>query len=679
MLQRYKLRLGDGTVLLVDRDSLGTWLVDRSATVQSDTSGRWRPLKEVVARQRAAARRESRSRPSLHESAPPRRASTPRDESEPLTPAPRADGLPLIPPPPKRETPPDPGAPTLRADGLPLVFPPLPGVRLETPAPTPVAQPPSPAVFPAVPSASEDALAPETTVPVPDPTPAASPLATADEPETFSFDPASLAEPETGSADPTEEAEVDLAPTVIVDVPETVVVVGHDDEVIDTLPDVEPGVPDDHGAAGAELEVRAIGDAIGPTDLPPDETTAIRELPVIPFKPVEEPRRERPAAEWGRATERRPRIHSDREAATTTRSTGAPARGEEDAAPAWADDHRATAAFGWAGALGAVLSRGLEPLNRFERGLPPFVVEEGALTRARNGFRKLLDAAFGWLGGVRTRLAHRPRRAEGPPEPTPAPPDEETALRPTPVSAPFRPDPELPPPRIEQLFVVPVAEAFEIAPAEDVYEDTETGPLLPRVWQWTKLVALLATLVGAATFAAVSWQTWFPAAGQVGQMAFAEIDKHAHARELAERQGRILTEAAERLPYLSPETVRLILSRSPTGSIEVPDIFETACDAADWGSWALSAPEAQELRELRERAIRSLGPVDRARVDEYDRARANGLVFPLDNRLGALLWARGARGLPPQGQERLRELLGKAVAAGISPPGVAASRATPRP
>lgn len=56
MPQRYKLRLGDGTVLSVDSDGLRTWAADSRATVQAVGSWRWQPLQEVLAEEEAAAR-----------------------------------------------------------------------------------------------------------------------------------------------------------------------------------------------------------------------------------------------------------------------------------------------------------------------------------------------------------------------------------------------------------------------------------------------------------------------------------------------------------------------------------------------------------------------------------------------------------------------------------------------
>jgi hypothetical protein len=57
MPRDYKLRLGDGTVLAVDEQGLGAWVLDAKAMAQAAGSRDWRPLKEVLAETAAAAPR----------------------------------------------------------------------------------------------------------------------------------------------------------------------------------------------------------------------------------------------------------------------------------------------------------------------------------------------------------------------------------------------------------------------------------------------------------------------------------------------------------------------------------------------------------------------------------------------------------------------------------------------
>jgi hypothetical protein len=99
----YKLRLGDGTVVAVDRDGLRTWLIDAKAMVQLPGSQRWRPLKQLLMEEPAAtawrpepappkpAAGEAPSRETPTRAAPARPEAAPPPKAVPL-----AD-LPVIP------------------------------------------------------------------------------------------------------------------------------------------------------------------------------------------------------------------------------------------------------------------------------------------------------------------------------------------------------------------------------------------------------------------------------------------------------------------------------------------------------------------------------------------------------------------------------------------------------
>ncbi len=78
----------------------------------------------------------------------------------------------------------------------------------------------------------------------------------------------------------------------------------------------------------------------------------------------------------------------------------------------------------------------------------------------------------------------------------------------------------------------------------------------------------------------------------------------------------------------------------------------------------------------RQRLLNGLRPVERERLREYERARERDAVFPLDNRRALLVYARGARRLPPESRERLQVLLGRAIAAALAVPGEATTRGT---
>jgi hypothetical protein len=229
------------------------------------------------------------------------------------------------------------------------------------------------------------------------------------------------------------------------------------------------------------------------------------------------------------------------------------------------------------------------------------------------------------------------------------------------------PPPEGPPLPVSQLPVLRFADISEEKEEGDVYEGgSESGP--HTVWRWTKRIAVTSVLLAGGLFAALTWETWVPKAELLARAAFTEVD----GLNRAERQRQALREATEQLPHLAGKTIQQILATSPTGVFDPPEVFRLASDAEDRGLSALTAGEAQELKELRGELLSSLLPSERERVREYDEARARRVVFPIEDRDIAGLFARGGYGLPSESRERLQELLGKAIAAGLVPPNEAA-------
>jgi hypothetical protein len=146
---------------------------------------------------------------------------------------------------------------------------------------------------------------------------------------------------------------------------------------------------------------------------------------------------------------------------------------------------------------------------------------------------------------------------------------------------------------------------------------------------------------------------------------FAEIDRQVRSWKLTDEQQQALERSKDALPHLAPETVLAVMSETPDGALDAPGVFDVAYGATDRGVSALSFDEAQELRELQRALLGTLRPSERERMREYDRARARGVVFDFEHRVALVLYARGARALPPSRRERLRVLSGKAVAAGL--------------
>jgi hypothetical protein len=308
--------------------------------------------------------------------------------------------------------------------------------------------------------------------------------------------------------------------------------------------------------------------------------------------------------------------------------------------------------------LGALLSRCLDLLTPLVRGgpatprkpAPAVAVEREALSDRFFGWAARLT---GWVGRLTAR---------GRPEP-PAPP----------AAAPRRPQEPAPPPPlaapvpVSKLPVLRFADTPEEREVEDVYDGEEPGSSFATVWFWAVRVVLVGALVTGGVLAARHWDTWFPRAAELGQTVFTEIDRKARSSQRAEEQQRALRAATERLPHLAPDTIRLVLSASG-GVLDPPEVFQLASEAADRGQGALTAAEAAELRALQRELLGNLRPPERARVADYERARARRVVFPFENPHVLELVARGARAMPPPSRERLQELLGRAVAAGLAVP-----------
>jgi hypothetical protein len=326
--------------------------------------------------------------------------------------------------------------------------------------------------------------------------------------------------------------------------------------------------------------------------------------------------------------------------------------------------------------FGSLLSRCLDPLTPLVRGLPSTSAQTPAPRRiaavsqwanpttppavaAPPGLSSRVSAwvagLTGWVGRLEGRV--RPEPFVRPNEPAPKRPPAPAPH--APLAAPLPPS---------DLPVLRFADDHEPEEAEDVYAVERAEGPLPVLWLWTKRIVLIGGLVAGGAIAALNWERWFPRAAELGQTVFTEIDRQARSGQRAEEQQQALREATERLPHLAPETIRLVLSATDRGILEPPEVFQLATEAADRGLHALTAADAAELRALQRELLGNLRPPERARVAEYDRARARRVVFPFENPHALELVARGARAMPPRSRERLQTLLGQAVAAGLGIP-----------
>jgi hypothetical protein len=283
---------------------------------------------------------------------------------------------------------------------------------------------------------------------------------------------------------------------------------------------------------------------------------------------------------------------------------------------------------------------------------------------------ELLARVSGWLGGLRARF-DRPGRAE-PPAPRREP---DVSL---PRTAPPRQPVPAPTP-IAELPALRFVESREPPEAADLYEGEEPGlSVFQPVWLWTKRVVVLGALAAAVGYAVLERDAWFPRAATLGQTMFTEIDRQVLSRERVEQQRRALADASERLPQLAPETIQLVFSRSPSGIVDPPEVFQITREAAERGLPALAPAEAAELRALQGELVGTLRSTERARIREYDETRARRMIFPFENPHVMDLVALGARSLPPERRARLQALTQQAVVAGLDLPAGAAGQGAAR-
>jgi hypothetical protein len=666
MLQRYKLRLGDGTVLGVDHDALRTWAVDSKAMVQAAGTGAWYPLKEFLAQEHAdalhATRLRARSRDRL-----------PQGPAKPLPlvypkPLPPADLKPLsfVYPKPRQDEPNPPSAPPA---GEPLEPPSLnEPTEVQALAEEPTARPggppepfPSPEVGTAIATLEardqqvetpdlflfSTSPAPVENTPLPD---LASLQVLAEEP---AVPPSVSSLPDlVESAVPAEPVEADVLEAPLGDRGKTAteqnwipddglspILPPLDDggEVTDDPAFFEPLDPVESPSPGKPVGVQALADEpvlpdarpassqppAGEEILPIEVEPRYDELPMIPLRPL---RDETPAG-LGVYEEAEGRIFDE-----------APPRSELE-----------ENLMGLAAAYDALLTRWIERLRRRPSSTSP----APAAPEPPNLYRK----ASAWLDDLTEGVARlaRPDRSSSPVLPNVPPASKALGL--------VSPPPSEPPLPVSQLPVLRFADIPEEKEEGDVYQgEGESRP--HTAWRWTKRIAVTSGLLAGGLFAALTWETWVPKAEQLARAGFTEVDRFNQA----ERQRQALREATEQLPHLAGTTIQLILATSPTGVLDPPEVFRLASDAEDRGLSALTAGEAQELKELRGELLSSLRPSERERVREYDEARARRVVFPVEDRDIAGLFARGGYDLPSESRGRLQELLGKAIAAGLVPP-----------
>jgi hypothetical protein len=700
MLEMFKLRLRDGTVLVVDHGALSTWLVDGKAMVQPVGSERWLPLRQFLAKEKAEAASAARRNPTPEEIPVARQPPLPSERSLPPVEPPPLPAVVEPPPlPPASEAPVWSSPPPVFASEPPVVWAPAEEITVEPPTPDEAVS------IAAAPSAYEPEAPLFTDIPSPSEPPAPL-LSVSEPPEVWAPTEEAAAVDEATAQPPPLDEEVEVAALPEADGPEAPAFVDdpYPSQPPVALPSISlppevwapteeaaalyeataaelyestarpPAAGDEdalwHTAAQAMNEARATPRSLNPRDLQvlADATVASRgrsKAPstshegLIALKPLDDEEED------------------SRRAAQPTLYEG-PYEGDEVAERATGLE---SSFLGLAPPWDARLRRWLDVLStwvaRLGRGLDRHTPRDPAAT-ARTSLSRLRSLASLWTERAskwRERLTRRD-------VPAPSPPSGEAPRAGT-AGPPLR-KPAMPPPPLSELpvlrFKTDDSEA-EGAGDHDIYQDARSFDV---VWLWLKRLTLITALVVGGLVAARTREAWWPAATRLARELGLEIpgQERARAPSVAERPAQIralLPALAEQLPHLRPETIALVMSRSPATVVDPPEVFARAYDATERGLKTLSAPEAEELGALQRAQLSALLPAERQRVREYDLVRARRAPLPGENRDVLRSFARGARALPSWARERLQELSGKTIAAGLALPPDASPQAATAP
>jgi hypothetical protein len=290
-----------------------------------------------------------------------------------------------------------------------------------------------------------------------------------------------------------------------------------------------------------------------------------------------------------------------------------------------------------------------------------------------------------WAASLRGRVEDlvrrkRPTTISTSPVPwnEPAPRSTATSVGYEPAREPVR-EPVRPPPSTPEIPVLRLAKIDdEPVEQEDIYDGPSESAYFPTAWLWTKRLAWTALFAVGAFLVYENWAAWSPKAKSISSTAFTEVTRFAENRELRVREQQALQAATEQLPHLTPDVLRLVVTRSTSGvPPDPPEVFQVTCNAADRGLQALTPEEREELSTLRAAVLEAISPAERILLREYDAVRSRRPSFAFEDKSALALFARGARGLPVESLERFKVLLGKAVVAGLGAPASERTAATP--
>ena len=140
------------------------------------------------------------------------------------------------------------------------------------------------------------------------------------------------------------------------------------------------------------------------------------------------------------------------------------------------------------------------------------------------------------------------------------------------------------------------------------------------------------------------------------------------ATSMEEIPPQAIEAASREIPHMSPETLRLVMTRSGRGPLAPVDVFRRAYDAAEAGRGSLDQAASAELDALHGLLAAELPEGERERAAAYlAGVRARTVTATYEDQEAMWLLARAARRFPSDRLARLQGLIARAVAGGFPP------------
>lgn len=236
--------------------------------------------------------------------------------------------------------------------------------------------------------------------------------------------------------------------------------------------------------------------------------------------------------------------------------------------------------------------------------------------------------------------------------------------------------PATPPPSYQKLDVIPFASAptpakveEEVWDGEDVWEEPgAVASMFAVLWLWVKRVTITTALVGTAALLYLNKEKWLPRAESAATVLGQSVDELSERASTHTVPPEAIEAARAQIPYLSAQTIELIMANSTEGVLEPAEVFHRAHQAFERVRTSLPPHIAAEIDHHTAAVIAELDRLEADQLRGYLADLRQGTPTAAYQDKGAVwLMARGVRRLPPDRIARMQELFAQAVTKALPP------------